>query len=248
MKAHSNKLQVLSILLYVTLIGGCAAYNTELKNAEGEVSTCQNIGWGWLGAPIAMLNQHRCESELRSRGYTMENSPNIHPEQKPASPEIVGTKPASDSISAPPRQISAKTKLPSNWSSISIPVTNARNGAIFWAKRQEPDAYLALSKLPPIDGSTAEERLKKELQENVLKLTSPKLSPVSDFKISNISGHVADVSGIPINAKEPVRFKTFIFLKNSEIYRLEIFQPESAYFSTRIEVAEIVENILGDLE
>lgn len=67
MKTSINLIS-LSVVAALALTG-CASFNTPMKNAENQVVTCSNWGWGWLGTPIAYASQLKCESDFKEKGY-----------------------------------------------------------------------------------------------------------------------------------------------------------------------------------
>lgn len=50
-------------------LGGCVSSSKPLRNAEGQVVNCKASGFGWLGAPVAMISQGECLHKLRKQGY-----------------------------------------------------------------------------------------------------------------------------------------------------------------------------------
>lgn len=48
---------------------GCVSSSKPLRNASGQVMTCKASGFGWLGAPVAMISQSECLKKLRKQGY-----------------------------------------------------------------------------------------------------------------------------------------------------------------------------------
>lgn len=50
-------------------LGGCVSSSKPLRNAEGQVVNCKASGFGWLGAPVAMISQGECLRKLRKQGY-----------------------------------------------------------------------------------------------------------------------------------------------------------------------------------
>jgi hypothetical protein len=50
-------------------LAGCASESALLINGSGQTLQCNNQGWGWLGAPIAVHNQHDCIDKARANGY-----------------------------------------------------------------------------------------------------------------------------------------------------------------------------------
>lgn len=58
----------LSILLLCLV--SCAAPNTMMINpVSGELANCSASGWGWAGAPLALMSHSNCIESLQSVGY-----------------------------------------------------------------------------------------------------------------------------------------------------------------------------------
>jgi hypothetical protein len=56
-------------LICIAAASGCASESAVLVNASGQSVTCQNEGWGWIGAPVAMANQSDCIKKANAAGY-----------------------------------------------------------------------------------------------------------------------------------------------------------------------------------
>ena len=54
--------------MMVSLIG-CASMSRNMVNDKGHVMYCKSAGFGWLGTPIAIFEQFRCERNLAKQGY-----------------------------------------------------------------------------------------------------------------------------------------------------------------------------------
>lgn len=249
MNSNSLVLMRLVVVCGVGVLSGCAAYNTEMRNSSGEVSYCQNVGWGWLGAPIAVINQHRCESAMRERGFA--------PVNEVSAPQPIGQtaalgisegrleqRDASKTDGKPP---SRELKIPDPWTKMTIPEARVRGGAVLWAKRQGPDVYLAVYVLSSSEGMSVVDQLKLQQQTMVAKVTAPNLFPISEFEVSGVRGNFVHVVGVPSGSKESVRFTTYVFLKNSNIYRVETSHLERDFFLSRDGVREVVDLIVKEI-
>jgi len=51
------------------ILTGCATESAVLVNSSGRTTQCNNQGWGWLGAPIAVHHQHECLDKAKAAGY-----------------------------------------------------------------------------------------------------------------------------------------------------------------------------------
>jgi hypothetical protein len=59
------------------LLTGCVSSSKPLKNASGTVVECKAIGFGWLGAPVAMIAQSDCVRDMKRKGFfALDKDPN----------------------------------------------------------------------------------------------------------------------------------------------------------------------------
>ncbi|WP_133156352.1 hypothetical protein [Hydrogenophaga pseudoflava] len=248
MISYSRILMRLVLIFGAGFFSGCAAYNTEMRNSSGEVSYCQNVGWGWLGAPIAVINQHRCESAMRERGFAPVSDVSAQPARQAAALDISGGRPEQQGASKSGGQPQLRElKIPDPWSKMTIPDAKVRSGAVLWAKRQSPDVYLAVSVLSNSVEINVVDQLKLQQQAMVAKVAAPNLFPISEFEVAGIRGNFVHVVGVPSGSKEPVRFTTYVFLKGSNIYRVEISHLERDFFSNRDGVRDVVDLIVKEI-
>lgn len=57
-------------MLTLLLLTGCATRSTALRHSEtGELQNCQASGWGWLGAPAALIMHSNCMKRMKEAGY-----------------------------------------------------------------------------------------------------------------------------------------------------------------------------------
>ena len=54
------------ILIFLT---GCVSEKAMLTNSKGQVVHCDNMGWGWIGAPVAMAQHSDCMKKAHAAGY-----------------------------------------------------------------------------------------------------------------------------------------------------------------------------------
>lgn len=59
------------ILMAILLtMAGCAAPNTVMVNPLNEqITSCASYGWGWGGAPMALIGHHNCVEAMESAGW-----------------------------------------------------------------------------------------------------------------------------------------------------------------------------------
>ncbi|MEY5007224.1 MAG: hypothetical protein RL764_540 [Pseudomonadota bacterium] len=58
-------------------LSGCVSSSKPLKNASGQVVECKASGFGWLGAPVAMISQSDCIRDMKRKGFVpIDQDPN----------------------------------------------------------------------------------------------------------------------------------------------------------------------------
>lgn len=137
------------ILMGVTL-SGCVSFHTSMKNANGEVATCQNAGWGWLGAPVATISQKRCESNLRERGFVTltETPPNVQPPPTPGFTPPAVNAPSAAPTSGAKSLAKVSIKLPSGWQPVVLTESQVKSGIAMQASNPQSESFMVLSARP----------------------------------------------------------------------------------------------------
>ena len=98
---------IIGAALALTL-GGCVSSSKALRNTNGDLITCKASGYGWLGAPVALINQGDCLRKYREQGYyALDEDPNL--------PKVAA--------SALKYQTGVLHALPAGW--VSQPITSA---------------------------------------------------------------------------------------------------------------------------
>ena len=66
----SKRIAATAVIVAVTTLSGCAVRNTMMVHpATGEMGNCNASGWGWIGAPIALMSHSQCIESMQSVGY-----------------------------------------------------------------------------------------------------------------------------------------------------------------------------------
>lgn len=125
---------LVAVLLCAGVVA-CVSDHEALRNDQGQVVNCNNEGWGWLGAPVAMANQSDCIKKAEAAGF---HRPGV-----------------ADTATAPPKQATtAQNALPSPTDAPhSLAPVTATSTAV------TPVSNPAVNASPPV-GSTAD-RLRK---------------------------------------------------------------------------------------
>lgn len=67
---RSGKMRLIWLLPTMLFFSACATPNTMMVNpSNGQISNCAASGWGWAGAPLAIMSHDSCVDSLRSIGY-----------------------------------------------------------------------------------------------------------------------------------------------------------------------------------
>lgn len=60
----------LSIIAVSLLLSSCATPNTMMVNpTNGQLANCSATGWGWAGAPLAIMSHDSCVESMRTVGW-----------------------------------------------------------------------------------------------------------------------------------------------------------------------------------
>ena len=56
--------------LLLLALAGCAAPNTIMVNpVDEQITSCSSYGWGWMGAPMALIGHQNCVEAMESAGW-----------------------------------------------------------------------------------------------------------------------------------------------------------------------------------
>jgi hypothetical protein len=68
---NSRKLSFTLAALAAFVVSGCASYDTTLTNPQTkQVAYCKHDGFGWIGAPYAVIKHNECVENLNKKGFT----------------------------------------------------------------------------------------------------------------------------------------------------------------------------------
>lgn len=96
------RLNVLLPVAATLAFAACATPSTVLQNANGQTVTCSASGFGYIGAPAALISHSNCVDEMQAKGYRAVDKENINP------------KPSADSNKV-------KFDLPAGWENRPLP-------------------------------------------------------------------------------------------------------------------------------
>jgi hypothetical protein len=64
-----NRMRII-ILALSLLLCGCVSSTDVLVNSEGEQVECSAMGYGWVGAPAALIMKNKCMNDYKEMGYS----------------------------------------------------------------------------------------------------------------------------------------------------------------------------------
>jgi len=66
--------KLFALLLFMSfLFTGCAIVSTNMQHPDGRRLECRASGFGWIGAPAALIMRHECVNNLKAQGFVEEN-------------------------------------------------------------------------------------------------------------------------------------------------------------------------------
>jgi len=64
------KIAVFAAIASSVVLYGCVSEKATLTNAAGQQTHCDQWGFGWIGAPAAMVMHHDCMKKAHAAGYS----------------------------------------------------------------------------------------------------------------------------------------------------------------------------------
>jgi hypothetical protein len=120
---------IIGAALALTL-GGCVSSSKALRNTNGEIITCKASGYGWLGAPVALISQNDCLKKYRQQGYyALDEDPNL--------PKLAS--------SALKYQTGVRLALPAGWVAQPLTAKQVSSGIKLYGLNQTLDAGVMFS-------------------------------------------------------------------------------------------------------
>jgi hypothetical protein len=63
----------LAVIALASMLSGCAVMSQDLVSQDGSKVQCYNVGFGIIGAPIAVASQFACVRDAEKAGYAKVN-------------------------------------------------------------------------------------------------------------------------------------------------------------------------------
>ena len=218
-----------------------------MKNAKGEVVACQNSGFGWLGAPVATINQKRCESNMRERGFVTlaETPPNVQTPPTPGfSAQVPSSNPANPSTGVK-SLVKVSINLPASWSPVALTETQVNAGFAMQASNIQSEAYMQLSARPKKSLTDLRAFALSMQADQSARMSNPELSVLSKIELSGKPAYMLHVIGKPNGAPQPIRFNILVVEGASEVAVLNVWLPESVYGANKRQVDALTDALTG---
>lgn len=240
------KFKSIPVLGILVTMAGCVSFSTPMKNARGDVVNCQNSGFGWLGAPIAAINQKRCESNMRERGFV---PPGESPPPATAAAPSTGFSEANSSgaptaIASKPT-VKVSISLPPGWNEMALSEAQVRNGVSISAANPVSEAFIALSARSKANLADLRAFALAMQADQSARVTSTEISVISKIEIAGKPAYAMHVIGTPQGAPQPMRFNMFVIEGASEIALLNIWVPEKIYDSKKQQIDDLLTGLKG---
>jgi hypothetical protein len=235
------------VILSALALPGCVSFNTPMKNARGEVAACQNTGWGWLGAPIATINQKRCESDLRERGFVTlaETPPNVQAPPTPGfTPQAVSTPPTAP-IPEVKSQAKISIKLPAGWQPVALTENQVKSGIAMQASNPQSESFMVLSARSKAKLTDLREFALSIQADQAARVSNPEPSVLSKIELAGNPAYMLHVIGQPNGAPQPMRFNILVVEGASEVAVLNVWLPESIYGAHKKQVDALTAALTG---
>lgn len=239
------RLIFIPVLGIVATLAGCVSFSTPMKNARGEVVNCQNSGFGWLGAPVATINQKRCESNMRERGFVPAGE---SPPPAVAAPTPGFSEPNSAGVptaTASKRTVKVSISLPLGWNEIVLSESQIRNGVSVSATNPSSEAFIALSARSKANLADLRAFALAMQADQSARVNSAEISVISKIEIDGKQAYAMHVIGTPQGAPQPIRFNMFVIEGVSEIALLNIWVPEKIYQSKKQQIDDLLMGLKG---
>lgn len=222
------KLKLLICMTSVLTLGGCVSSSKSLRNSNGEVITCKASGYGWLGAPVALISQGDCLKKYRQQGYyAFDEDPNL-PKVRPSALKYPTT---------------VKLALPQDWAPQTITSAQANTGVKLFGLNRTLDAGIMLStvKRAAISDFKAYARSRRQSAQSV-----GKDNVVSELELTDTDGlNIAKYGAALTLDNVRYRYEYKIIQGVSEIALVTVWTTDGNFDSIKPELDRLVNSLEG---
>lgn len=244
--------KLVGMLFAVFMLSACVSLNTPMKDAQGQVFECRNTGWGWLGTPMALVSQKRCESDARERGFVTfsEIAPPMPARQIPGySPQgqqaLVNVQTPGSAQPPSTSWVKASIDLPLGWNSVTLTETQVRNGVAAQATNPGAEAFLVVSARSKVNLTDLRVFALAQQADQAARVTGADLSVLTKVDIAGKPAYMMHVIGTPNGAPQAFRFNMAIVEGASEIAILNVWLPEKLHSANKQRLDDLVMALKG---
>ena len=211
------------------LVAGCASVSTPMKHADGRAINCSASGFGWIGAPAALIMRENCVSDARAKGFVPIDEP----------------LPSTTTKNISPYTGKVTILLPDGWVRKTPPAVYSN--AIDFATNSTLGAYMVLSYVPKKDitdtGLFAETSKATQLS----KLRDASSTAVVKTEIKSRSAFVSDIEGTLPSDGTRYHFRQTIIEGDADIILVSVWTPVANYAARTKDQLEAVPNGVGGI-
>lgn len=209
-------------------LGGCVSSSKALRNTNGDLITCKASGYGWLGAPVALINQSDCLRKYREQGYyALDEDPNL--------PKVAA--------SALKYQTGVKLTLPAGWVVQPLTAAQVSSGFKIYGVNQTLDASVMLStvKKSAISDFDSYVSSRRKAAQSVGTENS-----VTEVELNEIGGNThANYSATLTFNNTRYRYAYKIIRGTSEIVIISVWTSDSNFDSIKPELDSLANSVEG---
>jgi hypothetical protein len=221
----------LKLIIGATLalsLGGCVSSSKALRNTNGDLITCKASGYGWLGAPVALINQGDCLRKYREQGYyALDEDPNL--------PKVAA--------SALKYQTGVRLALPAGWVAQPLTAAQISSGFKLYGVSQTLDASVMLStvKKSAISDFDSYVRSRQKAAQSV-----GTENTVTELELNEVGGYTRASYGASLTlANVRYRYAYTIIRGASEIVIITVWSTAGNFDAIKPELDRLVNSVDG---
>jgi hypothetical protein len=177
-----------SVLLLLT---ACAAPTTRFQNAAGQIATCSSMGYGWLGAPMALASHADCVDRMRAAGYWEAAEGDVNPKSSEQAHKLW-------------------LDLPQEWEKRSPTDKMVEIGVVFYAINKTMDAGALVSAVDRESITNLMDFASARRTVQARNLKNPKQSEITRTEIDGRMAFRFEISGVLRNGVDVTYLNTLI--------------------------------------
>lgn len=220
------------LALLPLMLTGCVSTSTLMVNDSGQSAHCDEQGWGWIGAPMALSMHQDCMQKYQAAGFHEAPAGTTAPAGYGAQ-TFKSTDPTSPyNKIVPSKDGSFKITLPPGWVQVPPPDESYFQLA---ARDTLSYNYLLISDVNTADVSDWQLFSAKMKEKVISTLTDAKASETSTIKVNGYDALRADISGTLKNGLKVHYLATVLKTDKKLVYVLS-WTKESNFDSAKSEM------------